>query len=390
MAGINSVKKTSPKVLVALSGGVDSAVSAALLKEQGYAVEGAHMVCWDEGPYCSADADRASAIKVASYLDIPLRVFDFRKEYKEAVVNYFVSAYEAGITPNPDVACNKEIKFGIFFEKALELGYDYIATGHYARIKKSQASSVKHYETSDKDQSLEKFRLLAAVDLSKDQSLEQFRLLAGSDPDKDQSYFLYNLKQKHLSRTLFPIGHLSKVEVRHIAKNIGLPNATKKDSQGICFIGDVEIKEFLSGRVKTKIGNIVNQRGRVIGRHEGIAYYTIGQRESLGISEKIPHYVVAKNPKQNKIVVAPLGEEVHFESNLKVVEVNWVGEKPATGSKIQARIRYRQPLFEAEIAFLNENILVLTCLEPQRAVTPGQSLVIYSDSEQVLGGGVII
>lgn len=359
MAGMNSVKKTSPKVLVALSGGVDSAVSAALLKEQGYAVTGAHMVCWDEGPYCSADADRASAIKVASYLDIPLKVFDFRKEYKEAVVNYFVSEYEAGITPNPDVACNTEIKFGIFFERALELGYDYIATGHYVRIKYNQSS--------------EQFQLLAAVDLS-----------------KDQSYFLYNLKQQHLSRTLFPIGHLSKVEVRHIAKNIGLPNATKKDSQGICFIGDVEIKEFLSGRVKTKIGNIVNQRGRVIGRHEGIAYYTIGQREGLAISEKVPHYVVAKNPKQNKIVVAPLGEEVHFESNLKVARVSWVGEKPAMGSKIQARIRYRQPLFEAEIVFLNENTLVLTCLEPQRAVTPGQSLVIYSDSEQVLGGGVII
>ncbi len=359
MGSIQITEKNSPKVLVALSGGVDSAVRAALLKEQGYSVEGAHMVCWDEGPYCSADADRSSAAKVASYLSISLKVFDFRKEYKEAVVNYFVSEYEAGTTPNPDVACNREIKFGIFFKKALELGYDYIATGHYARI-------------------------------GKDQNTKQFQLLAGVDPDKDQSYFLYNLKQEHLIRTLFPIGHLTKDKVRRIAKNIGLPNASKKDSQGICFIGDVEIKEFLNGRVKTRVGNIVNPSGRVLGRHDGLAYYTIGQREGLGISEKIPHYVVSKEPKENKLVVAPLGEESHFESKVVANRITWVGEKPKLGSRVQARIRYRQKFFAAKLTGLSEDTITLTCLDSQKAITPGQSLVVYSDSENLLGGGVIV
>lgn len=359
MRSIKIAKKNSPKVLVALSGGVDSAVSAALLKEQGYSVEGAHMVCWDEGPYCSADADRSSATKVAAYLNIPLKVFDFRKEYKEAVVDYFVSEYEAGTTPNPDVACNREIKFGIFFKKALELGYDFIATGHYARIRKDQSSG-------------------------------EFQLLSGVDFDKDQSYFLYTLSQQHLSRTLFPIGHLTKTEVRRIAKNIGLPNASKKDSQGICFIGDVEIKEFLNGRVKTRVGNIVNPSGRVLGRHEGLAYYTIGQREGLGISERIPHYVVSKEPKENKLIVAPLGEESHFEPRVVANRVTWVGEKPRLGNKVQARIRYRQKLFEAKVTSLTEDTITLTCLEPQKAVTPGQSLVVYADLENLLGGGVIV
>jgi len=350
-------RKKSPKVLVALSGGVDSAVAAALLKEQGYAVTGAHMVCWDEGPYCTAEEDRASAIKVASHLQIPLKIFDFRKEYKKAVVDYFVSEYKEGLTPNPDIACNKEIKFGIFFDKAKELGYDYIATGHYVRLEKSK--------TGEKE------------------------LLSGLDPNKDQSYFLYMLQQRHLNHSIFPIGHLTKEEVRRIARNLNLPNAERKDSQGICFIGEVSIKEFLKERMKYRFGEVVNLKGKVLGKHEGLAFYTIGQREGLSISEKIPHYVVSKQKKTNRLIVAPLGDKQAFSTEIFVKKLSWVGNKPKKDEMIQARIRYRQPLFKAKISRLSDKLLTLTCLEPQRAVTPGQAAVLYSNGSKVLGGGLI-
>jgi tRNA-specific 2-thiouridylase len=214
-------------------------------------------------------------------------------------------------------------------------------------------------------------------------------LLAGLDDSKDQSYFLYNLRQKHLNHSLFPIGHLTKREVRTIAQSIDLPNASKKDSQGICFIGDVEIREFLRERVKNKIGNIVNRQGQVLGRHEGLAYYTIGQREGLGISEKIPHYVIDKRTKTNDLLVAPLGEESHFKNLVKAKKVNWVGIKPLVGTLVQARIRYRQPLFEAKITSVTGKSVKLSCPEPQRAVTQGQSVVLYNHQGSVIGGGVI-
>jgi tRNA-specific 2-thiouridylase len=353
------------KVLVALSGGVDSAVAAALLRQQGFEVHGAHMVCWDQGPYCTSDEDRNYATKVAAFLKIPFQVFDFRKEYKERVVDYFVKEYEAGRTPNPDAACNKEIKFGIFLQKAKEMGYNFIATGHYARIRK-----VKVRQTNLK-------------------KAEVFQLLSGLDQEKDQSYFLYSLGQEELKHTLFPVGHLRKSEVRVLAKKFRLPNATKKDSQGICFIGNVEVKEFLRERIKSKIGNIINQHGEVIGKHDGMAFYTIGQREGVGVSARVPYYIVAKYPQTNTLVAAPFGDNSHFQNKISTEAFKWVGKPLKKGERVQIRIRYRQRLVPAKINQISGDKVEISLLESQVAVTAGQIAVIYR-GEELLGGGVII
>lgn len=371
MAAVKNRKKTNNskgRVLVALSGGVDSAVSAYKLQEDGFQVEAGHMVCWDEGPYCSADADRASATRVANALGIKLTIFDFRAEYKQKVVDYFVGEYAAGRTPNPDVACNKEIKFGIFFNKALELGFDFVATGHYARVEKSQKSSIKNQANQPEEST--------------------YKLLSGLDPNKDQSYFLYNLTERQLSKTLFPIGHLTKPEVRELAIKLGLPNAAKPDSQGICFVGQVEIKEFLAQRIPSKIGNIVNQSGEVLGKHAGVAFYTIGQREGLKISKNIPHYIVEKRTKTNTLVAAPFGDSTLYKTHLTADSTSWVGKPPKAGQSFQARIRYRQPLFEVKLAGISTNSVDIDFKEPTMAVTAGQALVLY-DWEEVIGGGVI-
>lgn len=337
------------KVLVGLSGGVDSSVAAALLSKKGYEVEGAYMQCWSQGPYCSTEKDRADANRVAAHLGIPFHIFNFEKEYKKAVLDYFFSEYEGGRTPNPDVICNKEIKFGLFLKEAMDLGFDYIATGHYARVTNGRG----------------------------------YHLLSGVDNSKDQSYFLYNLKQDQLAKVLFPIGDYKKGEVRKLANKLNLPTAEKPDSQGICFIGPVNVSQFLRENIKNNPGDIVSTDGEVLGKHDGLAFFTIGQREGVGVSRRVPHYVVEKRNDTNELVVAPVGSKKLFKDHLAASQVSWTGVSPEAGDKVQARIRYRQPLVDATIDKVGEDTVSLSFNEPQRAVSPGQSVVIYRDLQSL-------
>jgi len=339
------------KVLVGLSGGVDSSVTATLLKDQGYEVEGAYMRCWSQGPYCSADQDQADAAKVASMLGVPFHVLNFEKEYKEKVIDYFYFEYEAGRTPNPDVMCNKEIKFGLFLNKALDMGFDFVATGHYARIVGN-------------------------------------KLLKGTDPSKDQSYFLYLVKSEQLSKVLFPLGELTKKEVRKIAKKLNLPTADKPDSMGICFIGPTDIREFLLERIKPKEGNIISPQGEVLGKHKGIAFYTIGQREGLGISASIPYYVVGKNNQKNELIVVPFGHEALFSDKFSAENVSWVGNQPSLPLKAQVKLRYRAESVGVKVYENKQGKLEAKLDRSERAITPGQSAVFYQENE-VLGGAVV-
>ncbi len=365
------------KVLVAMSGGVDSSVAAALLSEQGYFVVGGFMKNFSPESWegvisadCPWEQDFADVRAVCEKLGIECRSFNFEKEYKERVIEYFFREYQAGRTPNPDVMCNKEIKFKLFLEKALELGFDYIATGHYARVSdlKAQNSNVKTYQ-----------------------------LLKGVDPKKDQSYFLYTLNQEQLARTLFPIGHLQKSEVRALAKKFGLPNAEKKDSQGICFIGHVNVKEFLKQRIPERVGEIVDPSGRVIGQHHGAWYYTIGQRHGLGLGGGEPYYVNSKDVVSNTLVVSPLnirGDKGGlYSSKATLRDVHWISKQPKFPLSCTAKIRYQQPdqlctLFpplEGE----GKGGVKIEFNNPQFAIASGQAVVFYDD-ETVLGGGTIV
>lgn len=346
------------KIAVAMSGGVDSSTTAALLKEAGIEVLGIYMKNWSDPRDCSGSDDRADALHVASKLGIPFHVFDLEKEYKEKVINYFYEGYAQGLTPNPDVMCNKEIKFKIFLEKAMNLGADYIATGHYARVRRNIEAA-------------------------------KFELLSGVDPTKDQSYFLYTLGQKQLSKILFPLGNLRKTEVRKIAKELDLPVYNKKDSQGICFVGEVNIKEFLSRRLSAKPGEIVDLKGRVLGKHNGAYFYTLGQREGLGIGGGIPYYVIEKKIAENKLVVAPINQEKKLYSRaLFAQDPCWVsGSEPLLPLKTYARIRHLQPLQRVTLSKA-AGLIGVVFGEEQRAISPGQSVVFY-ENEKVLGGGII-
>ena len=342
-------KVLNKKVFVAMSGGVDSSVAATLLKKEGYTVTGVHMLCW-EG--CEDNQDKQDAMRVAAVLDIQFLVWDFKKEYKEAVYDYMIREYMAGRTPNPDVMCNKEIKFGIFLKRALEAGADYIATGHYVRLQRN-------------------FRLLAAKDLT-----------------KDQSYFLWTLSQDQLKHCLFPIGDYLKTEVRELAKRFGLPVADKKDSQGLCFVGKVDFGEFIKNEIPKKIGAVVSSDGKKIGEHDGAYFYTIGQRHGLNLGGQAqPVFVAEKNSTTNALVVAQVAEDkILFKKTLSAENQNWIFiHPPAFPLKAKARIRYRQPLQEA---VLYEGGRV-EFLKAQRAIAPGQSVVFYKESGEMLGGAII-
>ena len=364
------------KVVVAMSGGVDSSVSAVLLKEAGYDVRGVFMRCWNPNDFipgqCTVEEDEYWARKVAHFLGIPFETVDLVKEYKEKVIDYFIKEYKAGRTPNPDIMCNNQIKFGVFFDKVInEFGADYMATGHYARVVtelKTQNSKLKTTTKNPKTQTV--------------------KLLKGADPDKDQTYFLYRVGGEQLARTMFPVGDYTKKEVRELAKKFSLPNFDKKDSQGICFIGKVNVQEFLKERIPQRKGIVVTTGGKMVGEHEGVQYYTIGQRKGIGIGGGMPYYVVDKDIKNNKLIVGPKYDENLFARQLTLENISWINGKPKLPGKYQSSIRYRQEPQDVGVKENTEGSLRLNFKNPQRAITSGQSAVIYK-GDVVLGGGII-
>ncbi len=355
------------KVFVAMSGGVDSSVAAALLKKSGkFDVVGAFAKGWQpEGMVCGWKEERRDAVRAAAKLGIPFLTFDFSKEYEKNVVEYMKKEYAEGRTPNPDVMCNKYIKFGLFLDKALKMGTDYIATGHYIRLKKTK---FLNYGGS---------------------TSIVFKLLQAVDKNKDQSYFLWTLTQEQLKYCLFPIGDYTKPGVRQMARKFGLPAAEKKDSQGLCFVGEIDFALFLRKIIPKKEGEIRTSDGKVIGKHDGAHFYTIGQRHGLNIPGG-PYYIVAKDLKKNVLIVAKEKEEKEFYKKEVIIgSANWISELPKIGRKYSARIRYRQPLQKCQIVSANAGSATVHFEKPQRAVTSGQSLVLYH-GEQMLGGGIIV
>jgi tRNA-specific 2-thiouridylase len=349
------------RVYVALSGGVDSSVAALLLKQQGYEVIGVYMKNWTKdlpGMPCPWMEDFADAKRVAIQLGIDFKVYDFEKQYFEKVVKYMIEAYEAGFTPNPDIMCNQEIKFKLFLETATEAGADYIATGHYARVKNG-------------------------------------RLMMAKDGNKDQTYFLHRVSSTALKKVLFPLGGLTKPQVREIAKTHGLATAAKKESMGICFVGKVGIKDFLSQYVKEKPGKIIDQNGKVIGRHNGALFYTIGQRHGLDVGGGLPYYVVGKDMKKNEVYVSSdLQDDRLWSNKVRIISPNWIDGAPdsvsmSVNSELYVRTRHRAPLVPVKKLNKSSNSWVAELNEEVRALTPGQSAVFYS-GERVLGGGIVV
>lgn len=338
-------------VYVGMSGGVDSSLTAALLKEQGHDVVGVYMKNWTQdlpGMRCPWADDLADAKRVAVQLGIRFKVYDFEAEYKHKVVDYMIAEYQAGRTPNPDIMCNQEIKFKLFLETALEDGAEMIATGHYARVRDGQ-------------------------------------LLRAADDNKDQTYFLNRVTHEALEKTLFPLGGYTKPEVRKMAEERGLVTAGKRDSQGICFVGSIGIKEFLSQYVTATPGNVVEKEtGKVLGEHDGAIFYTLGQRHGLDLGGGLPYYVVGKNMEKNEVYVSRnLSDDSMWRKELSLNSLHWIDETPADGTKVQVRLRHRGALLPATV---QGNELLLD--EPERAVAAGQSAVIYRN-QLVLGGGIV-
>lgn len=343
------------KVFVGLSGGVDSSVTAALLKQQGHEVTGVYMKNWSQdipGFPCPWKEDYQDAKRVSVQLGIDFKLFDFETEYRHKVVDYMIKEYKAGRTPNPDIMCNQEVKFKLFLEASLEHGADFIATGHYARTREGQ-------------------------------------LFAAKDQNKDQTYFLYRVSTAALKKTMFPLGDYTKPQVRALAKKFGLITASKKESMGICFVGKVGIKEFLSQYVSAKPGNIVDQTGKIIGAHDGALFYTLGQRHGLNVGGGLPYYVVGKNMERNEVqVTTQLDDTRLWSGELMMVEAHWIDKKPQLHKKYLIRTRHRASLVEAVFESIGSKCTVKLDNEV-RALTPGQSVVVY-EADQVLGGGIII
>lgn len=342
-------------VYVGMSGGVDSSLTAALLKEQGYNVTGVYMKNWTQdlpGMKCPWADDLADAKRVAVQLGIPFKVFDFQKEYRQKVVDYMIDEYKAGRTPNPDIMCNQEVKFKVFLEASLGEGADMIATGHYARVKDG-------------------------------------RLLMAEDQGKDQTYFLHRVTEDALLKTLFPLGEFTKAKVRDMAAERGLATAAKKDSQGICFVGKVGIKDFLQQYVTAEAGDIIDKTtGKVLGQHDGAIFYTFGQRHGLGVGGGLPYYVVGKDMAKNEVYVTTnLNDDSLWRNKLRLEQLHWINNAPEAGKAYQVRTRYRAPLIACTLT-QTDNGMVLELTDPERAITPGQSAVLY-EGARVVGGGIV-
>ncbi len=349
--------KKIKNVFVGMSGGVDSSVSAALLKDQGYDVVGVFIRTWHpDFITCNEEGERMDAMRVATHLDIPFLTFDLEEVYKKEVADYMIREYKAGRTPNPDVMCNKEVKFGAFLKKSLNIGADFVATGHYAQNKKGA-------------------------------------LLKGVDPSKDQSYFLWTLEQKQLSKIIFPVGHLKKIEVRKLAKKYKLPVAEKKDSQGICFLGAVDLKEFLKHYIKEKKGQVKNEKGQTVGFHYGVFFHTLGERHGFTITKKSPndrpYYIVGKDVKKNILYVSQDVKEMlsNFSHSNFLSEVNWIFKVPEPNKNYTCQIRYHGEFFSCKIKTKNKITEVI--FNKPVLVAPGQSIVVY-DKDVCLGGGVVV
>lgn len=360
------IKNSQPKTVFAgLSGGVDSSVAALRLKRQGFNVVGVFIKVWQpDFLKCNWEEERLDAMRVAAKLDIPFLTCDAEAAYKKEVGEYFVNEYIAGRTPNPDVLCNKHVKFGAFLDFAKEHGADFVATGHYAR----------KVETRDKGQ-----------------GTSNCSLLRGVDANKDQSYFLWTLTQGQLEHALFPVGDSTKEEIRKEAEEAGLPTAKKKDSQGICFLGAIDIPEFMSHFVNLKEGAVLDESGKRIGTHRGALVYTLGQRHGFTIDTKTPsgtaHYVVAKDIKRNTVTVGTAAPRVAPTEGVKLVDVNWINQ-PAKEAALEAQFRYRQKPFRVDIANLDDRTCAVIPKESVERPAVGQSCVIYS-GEECLGGGVV-
>ena len=351
-------------VVLGLSGGVDSAVAAVLLKEAGANVQALHMTNWeDDDGYCTAAEDLQDARQLCDQLDIPLHHVNFAKQYRDRVFEYFLDEYRAGRTPNPDVLCNREIKFGAFREYAKRLGGELLATGHYAQT--------------------------ATID-------GRTALLKGADPGKDQSYFLHAVAEDAFAETIFPLGELVKDEVRQIARDRGLSVHDKKDSTGICFIGERPFREFLSTYIPANPGPIHSVDGREVGTHSGLMYYTLGQRQGLHIggrqdSGNLPWYVVDKDLPNNRLIVDQGDSDRLLSDSLTATDISWIGAPPeelAAGLTLAAKIRYRQDDQQCRVRQTGKNALGVDFDEPQRAVAPGQFVVFY-EGDRCLGGAVI-
>ena len=394
------------RIVVGLSGGVDSAVTAHLLKQQGHEVIGIFMKNWeddDDSEFCSSNIDFVDAAAVADVIGIQIEHVNFAADYKDRVFAEFLREYQAGRTPNPDILCNAEIKFKAFLDHAMRLGAEKIATGHYARVRRVAAPSGSiPFGPVDESQ--------ATARDSAHPAGGHYQLLKGLDPAKDQSYFLHRLNQAQLSKTLFPVGELKKTEVRRIADEIGLPNAKKKDSTGICFIGERPFREFLNRYIAKAPGPIKNDKGRVLGEHVGLSFYTLGQRQGLGIGgvkargaelkalqalgqrglgEHTPWFVARKDMADNTLWVVQGHDHPWLLSTLlQAQDCSWVAGVPPAPGRMSAKTRYRQPDAACELLEPSASEAELRFDQPQWAVTPGQSAVLYQ-GEVCLGGGVI-